>query len=93
MPDNVSSGELEDFAVRLIPAEDPVWPAACRFIDGIPVEGRKFPAGKVMRARLYAWLATRKEPRRMGAAIGTGDLQAGETLAVGFADWLQRLFR
>ena len=93
MPDNVSAGELEDFAVRLIPAEDSVWPEARRYIDGIPVEGRKLAPGKVMRARLYAWLATRKEPRRMGAAIGTGDLQAGETLAVGFADWLQRLFR
>lgn len=86
MPDNVSDGELEDFAVRLIPDGDPVWPEARRYIDGIPVEGRKFASGKVMRARLYAWLATRKEPRRMGAAIGTGDLQAGETLAVSFAE-------
>ena len=93
MPDNVSAGELEDFAVRLIPPDDPVWPEARRYIDGIPAEGRKFASGKVMRAKLYAWLATCKEPRRMGAAIGTGDLRAREPLAAGLADWLRRLFR
>ena len=93
MPDNVSAGELEDFAVRLIPVDDPIWPEARRYIDGIPVERRKFASSKAMRARLYAWLATRKEPRRIGAAIGTGDLQASEPLAVSFADWLRRLFR
>ena len=92
MPDNMSVGELEDFAVRLIPPEDPVWPEADRYVDGIPTEHRKFAPGKLTRAKLYAWLATRAEPRRMGAAIGTGDLVASEPLAASFAAWLQRLF-
>ena len=28
MPDNQSTGELEDFAARLVPDSDPVWPLA-----------------------------------------------------------------
>ncbi len=36
MPDNYSSGELEDFVHQLIPVEDPTWPRACSYINQIP---------------------------------------------------------
>ena len=92
MPNNQQSGELEDFVVQLLPEGDPVWPLAGQFIDGIPPEHREFPPQKEGRARLYAWLATRREPRRMGAAIGAGSLDATAPIAVEFGKWLKALF-
>lgn len=92
MPDNESVGELEDFVSRMVPEGDPVWPRAERYIDGIPDHVRQFPAGKVSRAKLYAWLATRRDPRRMGEAIRTRDLDAHAPIAEEFVAWLRRLF-
>ena len=92
MPDNGSAGELEDFIRRLLPAADPVWPRAQRYIDDIPEADRKFATGRILRAKIHAWLATRKEPRKMGAAVGAGDLNATDPLATRFVDWLRRLF-
>ena len=92
MPGNGSTGELEDFIQRLLQSGDPVWPRAQRYIDDIPASHRKFTAGKILRAQIHAWLATRKEPRKMAAAIGAGDLNAKDPLATQFVDWLRRLF-
>ena len=91
MPDNSSPGELEDFIIKLLPEDDPIWPRANEYIDGIPLNEREFREHKAMRAKLYAWLATRKAPQQMGAAIGTGSLVAGPP-AERFANWLRRLF-
>ena len=92
MPDNTSSGELEDFVSEMIPDGDPVWPLAQGYIDGIPKTDRKFTGKKVQRAKLHAWLATREDPRLMGAAVGAGDLQVDGQLSTTFADWLRKLF-
>ena len=80
------------FIQRLLPADDPVWPLAQRYIDDIPEAHRKFAAGKILRAKIHAWLATRAEPRKMGSAISRGDLNATDPLARRFVDWLRRLF-
>ena len=92
MPDNRSQGELEDFVARLIPEGDPVWPLAERYVSGIPPDARKFRQGKILRARIHAWLATRAEPRKMGTALGVGDLDATAPLAKTFAEWLRAVF-
>ena len=92
MPDNRSPGELEDFVARLIPEGDAVWPLAGRYVSGIPADARRFKPGKIMRARIHAWLATRAEPRKMGAAIAVGDLNATAPLATTFAEWLRAVF-
>ena len=92
MPDNESAGEIEDFVSRMVPSDDPVWPRAERYIDGIPDHARQFPTGKVSRAKLYAWLATRRDPRRMGEAIRTRDLATDGALCQQFVEWLRRLF-
>ena len=92
MPNNESSGELEDFVRTMIPMRDPVWDSSEDYIDGIPGEHRKFSDGKNLKAKLYAWLATRRAPGRMGAAIRAGDLCTDGELSSKFADWLQRLF-
>ena len=92
MPDNRNSGELEDFVQTLIPAHDPVWPLATKYISEIPPKHRQFSENKVSRAQIHAWLAARKEPRQMGSAIGTGELSDDSELAVRLVAWLRNLF-
>ena len=92
MPNNATPGELENFVAELVPNDDPIWPLAERYIDGIPSEHRQFSPRKELRAKLHAWLATRNEPRKMGAAIRTDELDAEAPIAGQFADWLRTLF-
>ena len=92
MPDNSSSGELEDFVIEMLKDDDPVWPLAQSYIDNIPENDRKFKSTKSDKAKLYAWLATRKKPSRMGAAIGARDLNTQTQLNSSFVAWLSKLF-
>ena len=92
MPDNASTGELEDFVMQMIPKDDSVWPLAKRYIGEIPQADRKFPEVKKRRAELYAWLAVRENPRQMGSAIGSHDLNVDGNLCKNFLDWLKALF-
>lgn len=91
MPDNVNPGELEDFVSEMIPDNDPVWPRSQSYIDGIPQDERKFK-GKVQRAKVYAWLATREKPGFMGQAIDRKDLDVNGVLCQRFVGWLTELF-
>ena len=95
MPNNKVPGELEEFVASMIPDGDPVWPLAKDYVDRIPTKHRKFSDRKILRAKVHSWLATRTEPRKMGAAIagrrsqrrGTG---RGSTLGVvATALWLR----
>ena len=92
MPDNVAQGELEDFVAEMIPNDDPIWPRSKRYIDCIPEDDRRFTEKKTQRAKVHAWLATREDPRQMGAAIGAGDLRVDGRLSTDFAEWLRELF-
>ena len=92
MPDNESPGELEDFIASMIPSGDPVWPLSKDYIEAIPEKHREFKEGKIMRAKVHAWLAAREEPRPMGSAIGLGDLETSSENCNKFVDWLRELF-
>ncbi len=92
MPDNQSHGELEDFALLMIRQNDPVWPKSHSYIDSIPMPDRKFVPQKTDKAKVHAWLSTRKEPGRLGAAVGADDLDVAGPLCRVFLDWLVRLF-
>ena len=91
-PDNQTPGELEDFVAEMIPSDDSIWPLAQRYIDGIPEGDRKFAEKKTMRAKVHAWLATRKTPGFIGSEIGQGDMRIDGPLVVQFTDWLRKLF-
>ena len=93
MPDNGSTGELEDFVAKMIPGADPLWPLSEQYIDDIPSNHRKFKSKKTLRAKVHAWLATRERPRLMGPAIEAGDLDISVANATTFVDWLRELFR
>ena len=92
MPDNQSPGELEDFVAQMIPDNDPIWPLSQDYISRIPDEHREFTENKTSTAEVYAWLATREDPRQMGAAIGARDLDIDGDLCTNFTTWLDRLF-
>ena len=91
-PDNERPGELEDFVEAMIPQDDSVWPRSQAYIDDIPKSVRRFREKKALKAKLYAWLATRKTPQRMGMAIQAQELDIDGALAMRFADWLRQLF-
>lgn len=93
MPDNRSSGELEDFVGGMIPSGDPVWPRAQSFIDCIPPADRKFAPAKIQRAKVYTWLAARESPRPMGLSIRAGDLDTSASNTTTFVEWLRELFK
>ena len=93
MPDNTSSGELENFVADMIPDGDPVWPPSQQYINSIPTPHRKFAPGKTLRAQIHAWLAVREDPRQMGLAIRTRDLAINNPLSQTFLRWLANLFR
>ena len=90
MPDNTSSGELEDFIVKMIPADDAIWPRSQSYVADI--QDRRFAPGKTLRAQVHAWLAVRKDPRRMGQAITAGDLDTDAEPCQSFVRWLRALF-
>lgn len=92
MPDNASTGELENFVAEMVPSNDPVWPMSKDYIEHIPLEHRKFSEGKILRAQIYAWLAAREDPRQMGLAIKAEDLDVDGALCGRFAGWIGRLF-
>ncbi len=92
MPNNQSCGELEDFVAAMIPDDDPVWPLSEQYIDGIPKKCRAFKSKKTVRAKVHAWLATREEPRKMGAAIRAQDVNIDGEDAISFVQWLRDLF-
>ena len=85
MPDNKACGELENFIVKMLPKNDLIWPSA--------KEDRKFDDTKIEKAQIFAWLATRKKPGRMGAAISVGDLTLDNELSKNFFKWLSDLFK
>ena len=92
MPDNQACGELEDFALPMIRENDKVWPLSECYIEGVPTLERKFVPEKISKAKVHAWLATKKEPGRLGAAVGVGDLDVNVPVCKGFLGWLMRLF-
>ncbi len=92
MPDNTSPGELENFVSEMIPDDVPIWPRSQSYIDDIPESDRKFTEKKILRAKVHAWLATRRDPRPMGTAIRARDLHIDGTLSTTFAKWLRQLF-
>ena len=92
MPDNTSSGEIEDFVMSMMPDNDVVWPIADGYICSIPGPARRFEQVKTDKAKFYAWLATRREPSRMGAAIRNSELEVGRPLCQNFLAWLTEVF-
>lgn len=89
MPNNTSTGTLEDFVATLIPNSDALWPRVQQCVDSIPLEQRSFPVSK---AKIHTWLAWREQPgTRMGEAINKRYLDAQSPHALLFVDWIRQM--
>ena len=95
MPDNSSSGALEDFVVKMIRSDDKIWPLSEAYIDGIPLGFRKFPPRnprKIIKAKVNAWLAAGEWPAPLHLAVKNGDLDINVACCKDFAAWLCDLY-
>ena len=92
MPDNKSPGDLETFAIAMVPEEDEVWPLARTYIDGVPEDRSERFSDRVDRATLYAWIATGKKPPYLGLAVKNDELDWQAPNCHAFIAWLERLF-
>ena len=92
MPDNQTSGILEDF-IRLLIPEDGLLDHARESLDGIPVGQIRFPDTLKPKALVHTWLAWQEQPGRpFGVSIAAGYLDHNAPAATTFAGWLQRTF-
>lgn len=98
MPDNEQPGELENFVDTMIPPDAKARLLAKDYIDRALTEisfdddiGR-IREGKRLRGEVHAWLATRRRPRHLGAAIEAEYLNTDGELCQRFAAWLRDLF-
>lgn len=93
MPDNVSSGALEDFLCSLVPAEDPTWTFAGEAV--VEARRREAPCKEKDHAKsvLHTWLAWREEPGTpFGIAMKSGYFGKDSDEASRFVTWFNRLF-
>jgi hypothetical protein len=91
MPDNESTGMLEDFVAAMIREDDEMLPFVDRFLDSIPAAERRFRSQHRPKARIHAWLAVGERPGRpMGQAIkADAQLDANHPAVQPFLDWVQ----
>lgn len=92
MPDNQSTGALEDFVGRLIAEGDVLWPKAQTDVNSIPIENRRFKATYLSKAHVHTWLAWQEEPgTRMGETFKKKYLDPNHPQANVFVTWIKRL--
>lgn len=94
MPNNELPGMLEDFVGLLIPDNDPLRPKAESTLAEIENENLNLyrPAHRP-KALIHTWLAWQETPGQpMGQAITAHALDPDSLIAVGFVQWILRLF-
>jgi len=95
MPDNTSSGMLEDFLRHMVPDQsDPLWQFSVRAVDTARAQhGARCREAHLPKARLHSWLAFQDPPgERLGHAIARKILNPHATGAQLFIDWFKRLY-
>lgn len=94
MPDNEREGMLEDFILRLIPAEDPLILKVETVLSQLEVEGiQRYKAVHRSKAKVHTFLAWQDEPGKpMGQAITAHMINPIAEQANIFIDWLNKLY-
>lgn len=94
MPDNQTSGILEDFATRLIPAGDALFPKADAVLQDIERESlQRYGTAQRPKALIHTWLAWQEIPGQpIGTALTAQSLMHDAPLARAFVGWLRLLF-
>lgn len=92
MPDNQTSGMLEDFVRFLVPDQDVLWDWADKCIEDFP-KPASFPSQHRIKAQVHTWLAWQKQPGKpMGLAITARYLKADVSQVQSLIDWLRKLY-
>lgn len=92
MPDNQTTGALEDFLGMLIAEGDALWPKAQVDVNDIPEANRRFRETYLSKAYVHTWLAWQEEPgTRMGETFKKKYLDPNHPQATAFVDWVKRL--
>ena len=93
MPDNRTSGILEDFLSFLVPCSSPLFELAKSSIMRIPPSERRFNKPDEPKALIHTWLAWQEAPGRpLGTAITARYLDPDVPQAKAFVSWLRFLF-
>ena len=95
MPNNQTTGMLEDFVTYLVPENDKLWPESERVLAEIENQGLHLYNKKTERSKalVHTWLAWQKNPGKpMGIAIQANFLTTHHELCQCFVTWLDNLF-
>ena len=93
MPDNRTTGILEDFLRFLVPLPSPLLDHMQDSVATIPQADRRFRKVSEPKAVIHTWLAWQKEPGMpLGAAISARFLDANVSQVDVLVAWLMRLF-
>jgi hypothetical protein len=93
MPDNRSSGMLEDFLSRLVPEGDRTWALACESTERARMLGAPLSPLHRSKGELHTWLAWREQPGKpFGTALTAHYLQSDTLEARAFLAWFRELF-
>ena len=93
MPNNRTSGILEDFLRFLVPQPNILFDHAKTSVAAIPEGERRFKPLDEPKAVIHTWLAWQEEPGRpFGTAISACFLDPSVTEVDVLAAWLKRLF-
>ena len=91
MPDNQQPGALEEFARKLVPGSDALWPYAESCVQQLPE--RRFGDKDEGKALVHTWLAWQERPRMaIGEAVSKGCFDYEAEPARNFVAWVRRLF-
>ena len=93
MPDNETSGILEDFLRFLVPQEGTLFNHVQSSVATIPEPERRFSRVAEPKAIIHTWLAWQKEPGKpLGTAITARFLDPNVAPVDVLVSWLNRLF-
>ena len=93
MPDNSSSGTLEDFLNKLVLAGDPIRAYADEVVNEARQRGAQCKESDHVKSALHTWLAWQKEPGLpFGIAMKAEYFEKDSDDALRFVAWFNRLF-
>lgn len=94
MPDNISSGIIENFLSHLIPEKDDLWHKAREICRDVLEQYGTFGQKDLPKAELHTWLAWQEEPGAPpGLAITKKYFDADSQSAKDFVTWARALCR
>jgi len=93
MPDNQTTGNLEDFLKFLVPADSELYEHVISSVDGIPPSEQRFSAVDRSKVLIHTWLAWQKDPGKpLGTAITAKYFDPTVPQVDTLISWLNRLF-